>query len=77
MYQCETTTPFIRERDPWNDVRNDEETRDKLVVPSYTHVYAHTSTRMLRRVELRRIENVVPAQIVKTRNYKERKSRAK
>jgi len=44
MYQCETTTPFIRERNPWNDVRNDEETQDKLVVPLYTHVYAHTST---------------------------------
>jgi len=71
MYQCETATPLTRERDPWNDVRNDEEARDrnkrlrdKLVVLSYTHIYRHA----LRHIELRRIESVVPAQIAKTRN---------
>jgi len=71
MYQCETATPLTRERDPWNDVRNDEEARDrnkrlrdKLVVPSYTHIYRHA----LRHIELRRIESVVPAQVAKTRN---------
>lgn len=73
MYQCETTTPMIRERDTWNDVEKHEEARDrnetKLVVPSYTHTYASTY-RHVRCAAWSFVAPKVslPAQIAKTRN---------